>query len=95
LAARSVRDAEVAGSNPAFPTTQAAFDLANEEAAHAVLRALLGIEILEVRIDRPIQEGPDVAGVVATVPNMDRLYEHLLAVLAGPISVGRDIRWPP
>jgi hypothetical protein len=73
---------------------QAALDLANEEAAHAVMCALLGIEILEVRIDSPIQED-DVPGLVATVPNMDRLYDHLLAVLAGPLMAGREVPWPP
>jgi hypothetical protein len=33
--------------------------------------------------------------LVATVPNIDRLFEHLLAVLAGSLDVGRDIPWKP
>jgi hypothetical protein len=75
--------------------TQAGFATANEEAAHAYLSTLLGIPVLEVRIDSPIREGPDCRGIVTTVPDLDRLWEHLLAVLAGPISVGREVPWPP
>lgn len=69
--------------------------LASEEAAHAVMAALVGIEIGEAPIDSPAHEDPDIRGLVATVPNLDRLFEHLLAVLAGPLVVGREIPWKP
>jgi hypothetical protein len=73
----------------------AGLNRASEEASHAVTCLLLGIEVLEARVDAPIMaQGPDCGGVVRTLPNLDRLWEHLLATLAGPLSVGRAIEWP-
>jgi hypothetical protein len=71
--------------------------LVNEEAAHAAVCLLLGIPIQEVRVDRPICNGPDVDGWVKTVPDMstEGLEMQVKALLAGPLAVGREISWPP
>jgi hypothetical protein len=71
---------------------QRAFESTNEEAAHAVMCALLCVPILDVRVDHP---DPYVSGLVRTVPDPDRLYQHLLVTLAGPLIVRRAIPWPP
>ncbi len=43
------------------------FQVANEEAGHAVACAAVDVEILEVRIDRPDES----MGICATIPGLD------------------------
>ena len=76
----------------------------NEESAHATVAALLGLEVLEARIDRPDVgiRGHVLIGPLATVPvscEQDLLsayFRRLLAALAGPVFVGcwESARWP-
>ena len=80
------------------------FSLVNEESAHAVVAALVSLRIYEARIDRP---DVDVGGQVSIAglgteqveceEDIRRAsYRRLLAVLAGPVFVGRwdTGRWP-
>jgi hypothetical protein len=88
---------------PALPGswTLAAQDLqtANEESAHAIVAALMGLEIHEARIDRPdvdVQGVVSIAGLATEHVESDEdlhsiAYRRLLAVLAGPVFVRR---WP-
>ena len=85
--------------------TLAARDLAtcNEEAAHAVVACLMGLEIHEARMDSPDVE---VAGHVllstdrGDIRSMEDIhrgdYKRLLAVLAGPVFIRswESFRWP-
>ena len=74
----------------------------NEESAHAVIAALLGLELHEARIDRP---DVDVPGHVllggyreinCDEDLEDACYRRLLASLAGPVFIRRwdTGRWP-
>jgi len=86
--------------------TLAAQDLrtASEEAGHAVVAALMGLEIHEARIDHPDVDVPGIVCIagfateqVACDEDLDSAaYRRLLAVLAGPMSVGRwpTAKWP-
>lgn len=70
----------------------AALRIANHESAHAVVAVVRGIEVRSARID-----GPDLntAGVVQVAPDLTRLFDHLLAILAGPIASGTPLEWKP
>ena len=80
------------------------FSTLNEESAHATVAALMGLEILEARIDRPDVDvgGQVLIGPLATVPVTceqdlrSACYRRLLAVLAGPVFVRcwEAARWP-
>lgn len=69
------------------------FQVANEEAGHAVACAAVDVEILEVRIDRPDES----MGICATIPGLDvaGFRRQLFCTLAGPLTAGREIPWPP
>lgn len=71
-----------------------ALALVTHESAHAVIAAWLGLEIVEVRVDRP---EPGVGGFVRGSPDLDRLQGYLMATLAGPIAapLSTSITWPP
>jgi hypothetical protein len=92
---------------PALPGTWtlAAQDLptVNEEAAHAVVGALMGLEVLEVRTDSPdhgvaghVLVSTDVGDISCDEDLQWADYKRLLTVLAGPVFARRwdTFRWP-
>lgn len=68
--------------------------MVNHESAHAVIAAWLGLAIREARVDRPDLW---IGGIVGVEPDLDRLRDHLMATLAGPIAapLSTPITWPP
>ena len=71
--------------------------LASHESAHAVVAIKLGLQVREVRVDRPLSDihGDDLGGWCNVVANLDRLGAHLASTLAGPLVDGRPLQWRP
>jgi hypothetical protein len=75
------------------------FDVANHEAGHAVITAILGRTVVEVRIDRPLDDHKNLLGVSRSMrdpeASMDDLEKELLSTLAGPHVEGKPLALPP
>jgi hypothetical protein len=71
-------------------------DIANHEAAHAVVATMLGREVIEERIDRPSDE--QIGFSKTTLDHeatMADLENALLSTLAGPHAGGTPLDLPP
>lgn len=71
-------------------------DIANHEAAHAVVATILGRDVVEVRIDRPSDE--QIGFSKTTLDHdatMTDVENALLSTLAGPHAGGTPLSLPP
>jgi hypothetical protein len=85
------------GFVPAVAWSRADFDIAEHEAAHAVIASFYGVPVKEVRIDHP----DDVHGVcvidhssISDEELRTRARDHVSILLAGPLASGDQVEWP-
>jgi hypothetical protein len=78
--------------------SQIAFVEANHEAAHALAAFLLGLEVLEARIDRPLRGGREpVLGhcVIRLLPVGPERWKHIAVSIAPLVMTNRVPTWKP